>query len=319
MEVQFLGTSSGVPTKKRNVTGIAIKESKGNRWYLVDCGEATQHQLLHTNLSLNSLGGILITHIHGDHCYGLPGLLASAGMSGRKEPLTIIAPAGVKQWFQSTQEFTELFLPYEVNFISVENNLEKKFGQFSIRLRELSHRVPSFAYIFTETQTDANLSVEKLESLGVPRGPLWGKLKSEGQIEFEGEILKIDDFLEQSVKPRKVIVCGDNDNPQLLSEDSEGCDLLIHESTYTKDMAEKAAKVGHSYAAQVAAFANENKIPNLLLTHFSPRYLSDSKSAQSIEDIREEAAGEYDGRLFLAEDLQRYGLDKHGNITLLES
>ena len=316
MEVQFLGTSSGVPTKKRNVTGIAVKESKGNRWYLVDCGEATQHQLLHTNLSLNSLSGIFITHIHGDHCYGLPGLLASAGMSGRKEPLTIIAPEGVKKWFLSTQEFTELFLPYEVNFISVENNLEQKFGQFSIRLRELSHRVPSFAYIFTETQTDANLSVEKLESLGVPRGPLWGKIKSEGQIEFQGEILKIEDFLEQSVTPRKIIVCGDNDNPQLLAEDSQGCDLLIHESTYTKDMAEKAANVGHSYAAQVAAFASENKIPNLLLTHFSPRYQSDAKNAQSIEDIREEAAGEYTGRLFLAQDFDQYNLDKSGCVSL---
>ena len=89
MNIVFLGTSAGVPTKTRNVTGIAVREERGNGWYLVDCGEGTQHQILHTNLSINALQAIFITHIHGDHCYGLPGILASAAMNGRKAPLKI--------------------------------------------------------------------------------------------------------------------------------------------------------------------------------------------------------------------------------------
>ena len=94
MNLKFLGTSAGVPTKNRNVSGVALRESKGKGWYLIDCGEGTQHQVLHTKLSFHSLKAIFITHVHGDHCYGLPGILASAGMGGRKAPLTIVAPAG---------------------------------------------------------------------------------------------------------------------------------------------------------------------------------------------------------------------------------
>ena len=116
--IQFLGTSSGTPTKQRNVSGLALQESKGRGWYLIDCGEATQHQLLHTKLSLNTLKGIFITHVHGDHCYGLPGLLGSAGMTGRTEPLTIVAPAGIREWIEATQRFTEFHLSFELNFVS---------------------------------------------------------------------------------------------------------------------------------------------------------------------------------------------------------
>ncbi len=92
MNLLFLGTSAGVPTKTRNVSGVALHESKGKGWYLVDCGEGTQHQVLHTKLTFHSLKAILITHVHGDHCYGLPGILASAAMGGRTAPLPLVAP-----------------------------------------------------------------------------------------------------------------------------------------------------------------------------------------------------------------------------------
>ena len=109
MNIVFLGTSAGVPTKTRNVTGIAVREERGNGWYLVDCGEGTQHQILHTSLSINALRAIFITHIHGDHCYGLPGILASAAMNGRKAPLKIMAPSGVREWVEATQQHTQLY------------------------------------------------------------------------------------------------------------------------------------------------------------------------------------------------------------------
>ena len=122
LHLTFLGTSAGVPTKKRNVTALAIEclnpfgstgnsPSKKNKpWVLVDCGEATQHQLLETNISSHQLAVICITHVHGDHCYGLPGLLASMAMSGRKESLTIIAPQAIKQFIEAVKATTELYL-----------------------------------------------------------------------------------------------------------------------------------------------------------------------------------------------------------------
>ena len=116
----FLGTSSGTPTKQRNVSAIAIKKANAKSWHLIDCGEGTQHQILHTHLSLNTLSSISITHIHGDHCYGLPGLLASAAMAGRTDPLLIIAPQGIQRFIETTCQLTELQLPYKINFLAVE-------------------------------------------------------------------------------------------------------------------------------------------------------------------------------------------------------
>lgn len=308
MYIQFLGTSSGTPTKSRNVSAIAICESQGADWYLVDCGEATQHQILSTPLSLKSLAGIMITHIHGDHCYGLPGLLASAGMSGRHRPLTIIAPVGIQPWLQATLEHTQLYLPYEVNFVSVENMPIQHFGQFSVSSIELSHRVPSFAYCFTEAQVKSSLDIEKLEQAGITRGPLWGQLQAGKRIEHNGQHFEASDFLMPSANPRQVIVCGDNDTPAKLQSYCSDCSVLIHESTYTQDMAEKAASAGHSCVNQIAEFAQQQEIANLLLTHFSPRYQDGGDTTPSISSMESEARSIYTGNLFMASDFDRYHL-----------
>lgn len=319
MEIQFLGTSSGTPTKHRNVSAVAVVESRGSDWYLVDCGEGTQHQLLKSNLSLNTLGAIFITHIHGDHCYGLPGLLASAGMNGRRAPLKIVAPKGVKEWFEATQVHTQLFLPYELEFVLTEALVELALGQFTVSVTELSHRVPSFAYSFTDASVEASLDVKKLMQRGVPKGPLWGKLRAGEVVEYDGGVFNGADFVSYDNKPRKVIVCGDNDKPELLTAQCQDCDVLIHEATYTEDVAVKVGDVGHSYAKQVAQFSQQQVIAHLILTHFSPRYQLGDGASASICDVSDEASRYFSGALFLAEDFMRFRLDKAGCLTLLNT
>lgn len=315
MNIVFLGTSSGVPTKTRNVTGIAVREEKGSGWYLIDCGEGTQHQILHTNLSVNSLQAIFITHIHGDHCYGLPGILASAGMSGRKEPLKIIAPRGVKEWVEATQQHTQLYLPFALEFIGSDDLPSVDFKNVRVETEALSHRVPSYAYSFTEKDINPSLDVEKLALHGVPRGPLWGQLKKRQDIEHNGKLLSSNDYLLYDKHPRKMIIAGDNDQPERLSQFSHGANVLVHEATYTKEIAEKAGNsYGHSYAEQVAEFAQRANIPNLVLTHFSPRYQSNPNASPSIEDIYQEAKACYSGKLYLANDLDEYQLNKSGEL-----
>jgi ribonuclease BN (tRNA processing enzyme) len=120
LKLTFLGTSSGVPTIRRNVTALAVQTGQGRDWWLVDCGEATQHRLQRTPLSVHDLAGICITHIHGDHSYGLPGLLASASMTGRKRPLILIAPPAVKRWVDATLLHTELFLTFPLVHVDVD-------------------------------------------------------------------------------------------------------------------------------------------------------------------------------------------------------
>ncbi|WP_413662236.1 MBL fold metallo-hydrolase [Microbulbifer sp. CNSA002] len=318
MEILFLGTSSGTPTKQRNVSGIGLIESLGKNWYLIDCGEGTQQQILHTNLSLNRLSAIFITHKHGDHCYGLPGLLGSSGMQRRTRPLTLVAPGAVYDWLLSTQTITELYLPFELNFIPVENLPQIEIGQFTTTTIQLSHRVPSYAYSFTERYVEVTLDTQSLLATGIPKGPQWGKIKNGIDVVHHGKIYTATDFILKPRPPRNIIICGDNNNPELLKDTCANCNVLVHESTYAKDLAQKAGHVGHSYSTQIASFAEGLSIPNLVLTHFSTRYQKDSKASCSIDTIRKEAQLIYKGQLYLAEDFMHLLLKKSGKLLHIQ-
>lgn len=319
MNLLFLGTSAGVPTKSRNVSGIALRESKGKGWYLIDCGEGTQHQVLRTTLSLNTLKAILITHVHGDHCYGLPGLLASAAMSGRTAPLTIVASQGIKAWLETTFSATELALPFALEFVDASTLPRLAFEQVEVETFTLSHRVPCYAYTFTEINIAADLDTAKLERDGIPRGALWGQVKQGIDIEFAGKRLRSSDYLIQKHPPRKIVIAGDNDRPALLAQACIGAQVLVHEATYSQALAEKAREVGHSYASLVGEFAEAASVPHLVLTHFSPRYQFHPQASPSIEDIRREAQSVYSGSLYLARDFLQFSLDKAGCLVAMTS
>ena len=319
MDLLFLGTSSGTPTKARNVAGLALLEDAGKGWYLIDCGEGTQHRLLRTPLSLHDLRAIFITHVHGDHCYGLPGLLASAGMMGRKAALEIIAPEGIETWVRATLQMSQSWLGYELNFHAVETLTEWRNRNLRVDATALSHRVPSYGYRFTEARPDPRLDIDRLERDGVPRGPLWGQLARGFDVQHEGRTLRSDDYLNFSRAPRRIVIGGDNDRPELLLDACQGAQVLVHEATYTEAVAAAAgSQFGHSTAAQVAAFARRAGVPNLVLTHFSARYQNDPARGSSIEDIRNEALRCYRGELVLAEDLMRLHLDKQAKIRQIE-
>lgn len=315
MDLLFLGTSSGTPTRARNVSGLGLLEDSGKGWYLIDCGEATQHQLLRTPLTLHGLRAIFITHVHGDHCYGLPGLLASAGMTRRQEPLDIIAPEGIEDWLRATFAMSHTGLPFELRFHAVENLGQWRTPQVRVEAIALSHRVPSYGYSFTEARPDPKLAINRLERDAIPRGPFWGQLARGFDVEHEGRTLRSEEYLDFTRLPRRIVIGGDNDSPELLAEACRGAQVLVHEATYTEAIANAAGnQFGHSTAAQVATFAQQVGVPNLVLTHFSARYLPTPNHGHSIEDIRAEAEAAYQGRLFLAQDFMRLHLDRDGAL-----
>ncbi len=318
MDLCFLGTSAGTPTRTRNVSALAVTESQGKNWYLVDCGEGTQHQLLRTRLSLNALKGLFITHVHGDHCYGLPGILSSASMNGRTEPLTIVAPNGIKEWCEALCRYTHLYLTYELHFIAVEQLTSLALGSMHICATPLSHVLPSYAFRFSELHSRNQLNTEKLIAAGVPRGPLWGDIQAGKAITHQGQLLNSSDFIMPATPLGSAVICGDNDTPQLLTDLCQNTDILVHEATFTKDLATKASQFGHSYAAQVAQFAQRQQIPNLVLTHFSPRYQNSPKAPVSIKHIESEARAHYNGNLILARDLQRYHLNNAAELQSVD-
>jgi ribonuclease Z len=322
MEIIFLGTSSGTPTKARNVSATVLKRRNQKTWCLVDCGEGTQHQVLRTRLTLNHLSAIMITHVHGDHCFGLPGLLASASMAGRKDPIVVIAPIAIKKLIESAQQITETYLTFKVNFIAVETLVEPvNIGDFWVTTLPLSHRVPCYAYGFVEKQIEHALNTEKLTKEGIAAGPAWGQLQSGQDVVLpDGYVLKSEHYILPKRMPRKVVVGGDNDRPELLHDFVKDSNVLIHESTYTEEISVKVgAGPQHSSAKQVAQFATQVALNNLILTHFSARYQYGRNQDASIHEIEDEANRYYQGHLFLANDFDCFHLSVDGSLNLVDS
>ena len=313
MEFTFLGTSAGTPTRSRNVTGLALCLSGPKPWYLVDCGEGTQHQVMRTRYSVMQLRAMFITHIHGDHIFGLPGLLTSASMLGRTEPLDIIAPPQVRRFIDAVIENSDSSLSYPLNFINSEApDFYWQDGHLGVTNVALSHRVPCRAYVFTERNLERQLQKEKLVADGIEPGPQWGDLqKGKDVLLDDGRLLRSDDYTHIPRTARKIIVGGDNDTPELLKNACQGTHVLIHEATYTQDVADRVGPwPQHSSAQQVARFAQATKQPNLVLTHFSSRYQSAPGGSPHINQLAAEALQHYKGQLFLARDFDTYRLEK---------
>ena len=313
LTLTFLGTSAGVPTRQRNVSGLAVQTRSGPDWFLVDVGEGTQHRLQRAGLSLNDLAAICITHVHGDHCYGLPGLLASAGMSGRKRPLTLIAPQPVKEWLAATQGLTDLHLPYAVHHIDVVNVPAGRpvWDQAGVRIEAhpLRHRVPSHAYSVQFETRRIRLHADALRALSLPPGPLWHALQSGEDVAFEGRTLRSTEFADHVTQRVRAVIGGDNAEPALLREACAGAQVLVHEATYTQAVSDKVGPGPmHSTAGQVAAFAQSVGLPNLVLTHFSARY----HHAAGLAELEAEARAAYGGALWMANDLDVFELDADG-------
>lgn len=320
MRFTFLGTSAGLPTRERNVTGLALAIDQQREWYLIDCGEGTQHQLLRSRYSAAKLRAIFITHIHGDHCYGLPGLIASAQMGGRTEPLTICAPAGIEEFIDAVRRYTDLQrLTYPLRFMRSDTaEFHYDDGDMRVDSIALSHRVPSYAYRFHEQVREFVLDFDRLEALQVPRGPAWGELQQGREVVLEdGRHIAPQQVCLPPRAARCVLVGGDNDRPELLDDALTGCDVLIHEATFTEDV---LARVGpqyqHSTPAQVAKTAQRAGVAHLVLTHFSQRYQRHNPpGAHSLDDLASEARSHFTGNLVMAEDLASFELRRDRQLV----
>ncbi|WP_212751120.1 ribonuclease Z [Pseudoalteromonas rubra] len=300
MQLHFLGTSSGSPSLSRNMSATGVSFDKSKSWLLVDCGEATQHQLLKSDLSPYHLSVICISHLHGDHCYGLPGLLASMAMSGRQDPVHLIAPQAVIQFVMSTLSLTQVALPFNLYTMPIEQNDQLVCFEFcKIEIIALKHRVPSYGFKITETGIPRKLRVAQLASDGVTSGPHYNLLQKGLDVDFAGQRLRADTYAFPSWQPRVLIICGDNEKPALLTPHCADIDMLVHEATFThSDLMRIGTHTGHSDAKRVAQFAQQQKVRALTLTHFSVRYHGEGM----LDALEQEARAYFQGTLHLAYD-----------------
>lgn len=275
MELEFLGTGAGSPSKKRNVSSVALKllEERNAVW-LFDCGEATQHQILYTTIRPRKIEKIFITHLHGDHIFGLPGLLSSRSFQGGSEPLTIYGPKGIKDFVMTALSVSESRLGYPLNFVELTKEGEVFHDKtFSVYAKKLDHKIACFGYRVVEANHPGALDVEKLREAGVPSGPIYGQIKAGKTVQLsDGRVLNGKDFIGQDQPGRIVAIMGDTRKTHAAVELGKNADVLVHESTFAKNEPRMARAYYHSTSKQAAEVARDAHAKRLLLTHISARY-----------------------------------------------
>jgi ribonuclease Z len=310
MKFLFLGTSAGRPTKQRNVSAIAMEFENDNKWYLFDCGEATQHQILKSRLSSAKLNTIFITHLHGDHVYGLFGLITSRMLDKISKPLTIYGPKGLKDLISPVVDTSFEHLGYELTINEIHAGAKIVFDKFKVTVLPLMHSIETFAYFIKENDISNKINQKKLINDGLNPCPLYAEIKKGKDVEFNGKIYKAKDYLLESILGQKVIIAGDNANPEILCPYLENLDLLIHESTYTQDIFDNLeTKYLHTTAKNLGAIAQKYNVRNLIATHISPRFTTN-------EPILNEIKQNYRGNAFVANDFDEFKL-KNGKLKLI--
>ena len=278
MEIQFLGTGAGQPSNQRNVSSLALKLlDELNEIWLFDVGEATQHQILKTNIRLRKVTKIFISHNHGDHIFGLPGLLATRSFQGDVGPLTIYGPPGLEQFVKTSLRVSRTKVSYPINFVElVEGGLIYQGQGFKVYTEKLDHRVPSFGYRVVEDSRPGELLMDKLQKFHIPNGPLYGKLKAGEQIALQdGTIIDGKDFLGPDRPGRIVTIIYDTRTTSSIAKLAKNADILVHESTFAGNEAKLAHSYYHSTCVEAATVARDNGVKQLWLDHNSAQYLCD--------------------------------------------
>jgi ribonuclease Z len=271
MRIVTLGTSAGLPTRDRHLSAVVL-QTKGHS-FLFDCGEGTQYRLMQAHISPVQLEAIFISHLHGDHCFGLPGLLSTLSLLGRDKALFVSGPVGLRNFLQASLGVSSVPLPFPLEILELEGtHLQKDFGTFKVEARLLEHRVPAYGYLYVEPPQAGRLDADKARAEGLSDGPLLGKLKSGENVEYAGRRYLAADFLGEPRAGRRVAYCTDTRPCEATVELARGADVLIHEATYTSDKEDLARERGHSTAAEAAGVARSAGVQRLLITHFSPRY-----------------------------------------------
>ncbi|MDJ0650901.1 MAG: ribonuclease Z [Xenococcaceae cyanobacterium MO_188.B19] len=288
MEITFLGTSSGVPTRSRNVSSVALRLPQKAEVWLFDCGEGTQHQFLRSEIKSSQVRRIFITHMHGDHTFGLMGLIASGGLAGNAQPIDIYGPSGLEEYLRACGKYAYMNLGSRLRVHKVEPGLVYEDENFKVSCLLLKHRVPAYGYRIEEKDRPGKFNLEKAKALGIPPGPIYGKLKQGQTITLEdGRIINGTELCGAPETGRKVVYCTDTVFCDAAVELAQDADVLIHEATYAHQDAEMAFDRLHStstMAAQVALLAG---VRQLIMTHFSPRYTP--FGAITLDNLKQEA------------------------------
>ena len=272
LDIIFLGTGGSWPTIKRNVTSIAVK--RGKEIILFDCGEGTQRQFQKSSLSYMQISKIFITHFHGDHFLGIPGLIQTMQLNDREVPLEIYGPKGLNELVEQLLSLGYFKPNYKIISHELDEESKLDFNEYKIKVLRVNHGVPSLAYCLQENIRPGKFNKSKALELGIPEGPMFSKLQRGLTIYLEdGRKITPEMVLGEPRKGRKIVISGDTRPIKEMVDFAKKADVLIHEATFDSILKDISIEYGHSTAMQAAMIAKEAKVEKLFLNHISPRYL----------------------------------------------
>ncbi len=296
MKLVFLGTGGSYPSPQRNVSSTALKID--GDVLLFDCGEGTQRQLMYSSLSFMDVKKIFITHLHGDHFLGVPGLLMSMNMNDREDPVEVYGPRNTAKVLKDiiTKGYFRPAFPVCITELNPGARLD--FEDYTITTAKADHNVPTLAYSFKEKDRKGRFDREKALDLGVPEGPLFSKIHEGESVEVDGETISPEKIVGPPRKGRKLVYAGDTKPSSEIIDLARDADVLIHEGTLDSSLSSSALEHGHSSVEMAAEVAKKADVGRLFIDHISPRY-------NDTEELEEEAKEIFENST-IPEDLSEY-------------
>ena len=283
MKLVFLGTSAAQPTEKRGLSCICLERE--GEILMFDAGEAAQIAYMKSGLGWNKKMKLFVTHLHGDHCVGILGLLQTMSMQNRTEPLEIFGPKGIDEFLGANIKVLNFGLPFSIliNIVNEGKIFENK--KYLIHATKANHSITAFSYLFEEKDKPGRFNVQKAKELGIPEGELWNQLQNGQKITNNQTIIKPEQVLGEKRPGKKIGISGDTMPTKKLEEFFLGCDYLVFDSTFIDEEKQRALDTCHSTAKQAAELGKNAKVKNLILTHFSARYKDEIQHKNEAEKI----------------------------------
>jgi ribonuclease Z len=279
LSLTFVGTSASVPTAARGTSATLL--ARGGERFLVDCGEGTQRQLLRSGLGLVDVDAVLVTHLHGDHYLGLPGLLKSYGLRGRERPLLLVGPRGLAALLGVLRPVVGR-VPFRLEVLETAEGVVWADAGARIEAVPTRHSVPSVAYALIEDARPGTFDVAAARALGVPEGPLFGTLQRGGEVRLPGgAVVRPEQVLGTPRAGRRIVITGDTQPCDGVRAAAQAASVLVHEATFLDEDSARARETQHSTAGEAARLAREAGVALLALTHLSSRVAPSAARAEA--------------------------------------
>ncbi len=285
MKLVFLGTSAAQPTENRGLSCICLE--RDGEILMFDAGEASQISFMKSSLGWNKKMKLCVTHMHGDHCVGILGLLQTMSMQNRTETLEIFGPNGIEEFIAANIKVLNFRLSFPILITIIKEGKIFEDEKFSIHVCKANHSIISFSYLVEEKDKPGRFNLDKANQLGIPEGKLWSDLQKGQEITINGITIKPDQVLGEKRPGKKIGISGDTMPTRELEKFFENCDYLVFDSTFLEEEKDRAQETCHSTAKQAATLGKNSKVKNLVLTHFSARYKNEEghlKEAKEIHD-----------------------------------